>query len=55
MKKAIIRINVKLSAEEMQAVTNRIRKEWEENGIVICSNYCDVFVVDDAEIEGGDS
>ncbi len=51
MKKAIIRFNVLLSPEEMQAIANRIRKEWKESGIVIVSKECDVFIVDEAEIE----
>ena len=55
MKKAIIRFNVLLSPEEMQAIANRIRKEWEEHGIVIVSRECDVFIVDEAEIKGGES
>lgn len=55
MKKAIIRFKVLLSPEEMQAIANRIREEWEENGIIIVSSECEVFVVDEAEIEGGES
>lgn len=55
MKKAIIRFNVLLSPEEMQAIANRIRKEWKENGIVIVSRECDVYIVDEAEIEGGET
>ena len=55
MKKAIIRFNVLLCPEEMQAMANRIRKEWKEDGIVFVSSDCDVFIVDEAEIEGGET
>lgn len=55
MKKAIIRFKMLLSPEEMKAITDRIRKEWEENGIIIVSSECEVFIVDEAEIEGGET
>ena len=53
MKKAIIRINVNLPAETMKAIAERARKEWNDNGIVILGPWCDVYVVDDAELDGG--
>lgn len=55
MKKAIIKINVNLSAEARQALVKRIYKEWNENGIVVVSNWCDVYIVDDAELVGGNT
>lgn len=55
MKKAIIKINTNLSQEARKAVTERIYKEWKENGIVVVSNWCDVYIVDDAELVGGES
>lgn len=55
MKKAIIRINTRLPAEEMQAISDRVRRQWEETGLIVLGPWCDVYVVDDAEIVGGDS
>lgn len=53
MKKAIIKFNVNLPADVLKALTDRIYKEWKENGIVVVSNWCDVYIVDDAELVGG--
>ena len=55
MKKAIIRINMTLPAEDMKAINDRAQRQWEETGLVVLGPWCDVYVVDDAEIVGGDS
>lgn len=56
MKKAIIRINQVLPAEEMKAIADRARKEWDNNGVLILGPWCDVYIVDDAELDvGGES
>lgn len=55
MKKAIIRMNVRLLPEEKKALYDRIQTQWQETGLVVLGPYCDVFIVDDAEIEGGES
>ena len=56
MKKAIIRINQVLPAEEMKAITEIARKQWNDNGVLILGPWCDVYIVDDAELEvGGES
>lgn len=56
MKKAIIRINTNLPADVMKAIADKARKEWNDNGLVILGPWCDVFIVDDAELDvGGES